>query len=234
MPLVVLAGAALSLAVMASRSPSRVAAAGLAGAVIFPIAYVVAKQSTLYDGLRHLLFIVPPLAALAAVGWHALLTSRRRWVATGAMLALAIGVVEPVIFSIRNHPNQVVYFNPIVGGPRRAVGQFELDYWGNCLFQAQRRAAALAREAGMPVIVSGARWRMMNANAGRLPQLVVRRPEDAAHHLEIVLHRGSRSEVLGILRRGDLVARIETADGATLCSILPGPAYAELEARLRR
>ena len=67
---VVLAGVAL-----VRPSPYRVGAWGLLAAALFPVAYVIAMQSTLYDGVRHLLFIVPPIAALAARG--GVLRSRR-------------------------------------------------------------------------------------------------------------------------------------------------------------
>jgi hypothetical protein len=232
MPLVVLVGAFLAIGLSIARRVRQAGVLGLTGAVVFPIAYVIVKQSTLYDGLRHLLFVVPPLVALAAIGWTAALTGSRRPVAAGAMVALLAGLAEPAVFSWRNHPNQVVYFNQVAGGPRGAVGRFELDYWGNCLYQAQQAVAGIARKANMPIVVSGHRWRLMGANAGRLPQLVVRRPELAAHHLEIVLHRGSRAQVLALLDRGDVITRIQTADGATLCSVVPGPAFAELAARL--
>jgi hypothetical protein len=200
-------------------------------AVVLPVA-IVASGAVLYDGIRHLLFIIPPLVGLSAMGWLSLLESRARWVRVTAVALLVGGVAEPVGFSLRNHPHQVVYFNPLLGGPRQATGRFELDYWGNCLYPAQRRVAAMAIRAGMPIAVSGHRWRQMGANAGRLPQLVVRRPELAAHHLEIVLHRGSVAQVRQMIGRGDILDRIETADGATLCSVVPGPVYAELAGRL--
>ena len=92
----------------------------------------------------------------------------------------------------------------------------------------------MAIRAGMPITVSGARWRIMMLNRGRIPQLVVTRPEAGRHHLEVVLLRGSREQVRTQSERSDLVDRIETADGAVLCTIAPGPGYAELAARLRR
>jgi hypothetical protein len=233
-PLVLLAGLALALPLLVRRTPRRPAAWGLLGAAAFPVAYVIARHSTLYDGIRHLLFILPPLAALAALGWTALLGARPAPLRGAAALALGLGLLEPVAFSVRNHPHQIVYFNPLLGGPRAAAGRFELDYWGNCLFPAQQQIAALARQAGFPVTVSGHRWRLMGANAGRLPQLVATRPEAGRHHVEIVLHRGTRAQIRALAARGDVLARIETADGAALCSALPGPAFGELQARLRR
>ena len=234
MPLVVLGGALLSLAPLWRRWPASVGAWGLLAAVLFPIGYVIATQATLYDGLRHLLFVVPPLVVLAALGWSRVLAQSRRPVAVVAGVVFALGVAEPIVFGLRNHPNQVVYFNPVAGGPRGAVGRYELDYWGNCLLQAQRQVASLARRAGMPVVVSGHRWRQMGANAARLPQIVARRPAAASHHVEIVLHRGPRAWIEALARREDVIARVETADGARLCSVVPGPAFGELAARLPR
>jgi hypothetical protein len=234
MPPVVLAGTAFSVVAARIRPEARVGLVGVIAAVLFPIAYVIARQSTLYDGLRHLLFVVPPLAVAAALGWDALLASSRRRVVTAAAVALVVGVAEPVVFGLRNHPNQIVYISPLAGGPARAEGRFELDYWGNCLWQAQREIAVMARAAGMPIVVSGHRWRLMGANAGRLPQLAVTRPEAARHHLEILLHRGTRAQIEALRARGDVLLSVDTADGARLCSVVPGPAYGQLAARLRR
>lgn len=232
-PLVLLAGGLLALPALGRRTPGRAGAWGLLGAAAFPVGYVIARHSTLYDGIRHLLFIVPPLAALAALGWTALLGARPDAVRWGAALALAVGLAEPVAFSLRNHPHQIVYFNPLLGGPRAAAGRFELDYWGNCLFPAQQQIAALARRAGFPVTVSGNRWRMMLLNAPRLPQLAVAPPEARRHHVEIVLHRGRRDQLRALAARGDTIARVEMADGTVICSALPGPAFGELQERLK-
>jgi len=233
-PLVTLVGVFLAAPTLVRPSLDRMGAWGLLAAALFPVAYVIVKHSTLYDGIRHLLFIVPPIVALAALGWRAGLGSRRPAVRLVAALALLAGVAEPVGFSIRNHPNQAVYFNPLLGGPRGAVGRFELDYWGNCLYQAQQHVAATAIRAGMPITVSGGRWRIMMLNRGRIPQLAVTRPEAGRHHLELVLMRGRRQELSDQMARNDLVDRIETTDGAVLCAIAPGPRYAELVARLHR
>jgi hypothetical protein len=233
-PLVTVVGVLLAGPTLVRPSRYRAGAWGLLAAALFPVAYVIVKQSTLYDGIRHLLFIVPPIAALAALGWRAGLESRRPVVRLVAILALLAGVAEPISFSVRNHPNQAVYFNPLLGGPRGAVGRFELDYWGNCIYQAQQRLAATAIRAGMPITVSGGRWRIMMLNRGRMPQLVVTRPEERRHHVEIVLMRGRRQEISDQLGRNDLVDRIETTDGAVLCAVAPGPRYAELADRLHR
>jgi hypothetical protein len=150
-----------------------------------------------------------------------------------ATLALAVGLVEPALFCLRNHPNEVVYFNALAGGPRGAFGRFDLDYWGNCVYQAQGLAARLAREASMRVVVAGHPWPVVQLNTPRVPETMFARIEDQRHHLEIALVRGQRSDVLAIASRGDILARVMTTDGAVLCTLFPGPAWAELEGRLR-
>lgn len=208
-------------------------ALGLLAAALFPIAYVIVQQSTLYDGIRHLLFIVPPIAALAALGWRAAIEAKRPAIRVVSLLVLVVGVMEPIHFSLREHPNQGVYFNGLLGGPRRAFGRFELDYWGNCLYQAQQQVAAVAIRAGMPITVSGPQWPMLRLNGTRIPQLVVVQPGSGRHQLEVVLMRGHRTQLRALRGRGDFVSQVETSDGAMLCAVVPGPAYAELEARLR-
>lgn len=231
-PLVILAGGVVAAAALVRPSRYRMGAWGLLAAASFPIVYVVVRHSTLYDGIRHLLFVVPPIAALAALGWCGLLESRRLRLA--AALLLVAGVSEPLGFTLWNHPNEAVYFNPLLGGPRGAVGRFELDYWGNCVYQAQQHVAGMAVRAGMPIVVSGHRWRMMGANRSRLPQLTVTRPEAGGHHLEIALVRGTHAQVRALEARTDIVDRVATSDDAMLCAVVPGPRYAELAPRLHR
>ncbi len=206
--------------------------AGLWFAVLFPIAYVIARHSTLYDGLRHLLFIVPPLVALASVGWAVTLAHAPGVVRTGLAVLLALGLLEPLLFQVRNHPNQVVYFQPLVGGPRGAVGQFDLDYWGNCLFQAVQHAGRLAEVAGRPVVISGPRWRMLRSDARRVPLVQVVQPPTTRHDLQVTLLRGTREELSTFQARRAVLWQVTTHDGAPLCAITPGPRFDDLRRRL--
>jgi hypothetical protein len=233
-PPVVLVGALLSLRALADAGWHRRATLGLWFGVIFPIVYVIVRQSTLYDGIRHLLFIVPPLVALAALGWDGLLhatTGRARAVAA---LVLAVGLTEPLIFQLRNHPNQASYFQPLVGGPAAAAGRFELDYWGNCLFQVVRQAGGLARATGTPVLVSGRLDRQLALNASRVPEVAVTQPARGVHELEVYLLRGRRAALREFSLREDVLWRVTTADGTPLCAVVPGPRYEALREALAR
>ena len=230
-PPVVLLGALLSLARL-RRSPGRVAAGGLWFACLFPVAYVIAKESTLYDGIRHLLFILPPLIALAALGWTWLIDRTSGAGRLAAALLLAVGLAEPLVFQMRNHPNQVVYFNHLLGGPRAAFGRFDLDYWGNCLRQAVVEAEALAREAEMVVLVSGRRLQLLQLNAARTHVVRGIPARLERHHLEVTLFRGPPSGLAKAAARRDVVYRIAMADGTPICSVTRGPRFAELRRRL--
>jgi hypothetical protein len=233
-PPIVIAGAALSLRGLLRAGWHRRATLGLWFAVLFPVVYVVVRRSTLYDGVRHLLFIVPPLVALAALGWHGLLGDTHGRARLVVALLLALGIAEPLVFQLRNHPNQVVYFQPLVGGPAGASGRFELDYWGNCLYQAEQRAGRLARDANMLVTVSGGRVRQLRLNAPRVGGVAVTAPERGLHELEVVLLRGRRRAIRAFSVRDDVLWRVTTADGTTLCAVVPGPRYQSLRDTLER
>ena len=233
-PPVVLVGAILSLGRVRDGLRAALPVLGMWLAVLFPIAYVIVRGSTIYDGIRQLLFMIPPLFVVAAIGWAWCLRVLPSPFKAIAASVLAVGLLEPVVFQLRNHPNQVVYFNPLLGGPRAAVQRFELDYWGNCYLQAMRRAGAIARQAGVPVTVSGERWNQMILNAPRVPEVSVTAPQRGRHHLEVELMRGRKSNVVGSMaRQVNAVFTIATADGTPLCIAFPGPRYAELPQHVR-
>jgi hypothetical protein len=229
-PPVVLAGAALSIP-LSRRRVWLFPALALWVVAALPIVMVIARGSTLYDGVRHLLFVVPVLAILAAAGWSALLRQRPAWVGIAAGLLLAAGLAEPIVFQLRAHPNQGVYFNALVGGPRGALGKYDLDYWGNCMLQAVAWTAAVAEQSGRPLAVSGNPPHLVQDNAPRFKPLYYT-PPHRRHDLTIRLNRGPNDGVIELARREDALHRVETPDGAVLCVVLPGPGFAELRPHL--
>ena len=233
-PPVVLAGALLSVVDFARANRRRAAIAGLWFAVAFPVAYVIARHSTLYDGIRHLMFVIPALVALAAIGWERALSASPPRIRMAVTLVLAVGLAEPVMFQVRNHPNQGVYFQPLVGGPAAVATRFELDYWGNCLFQAMREVGEVGRAVGMPVSISGRQDRLLLLNAPRVPAVAVTRPDRGLHEIDIYLLRGKRADLRAFSRRDDVLWRVTTHDGAPLCAVVRGPQYERLATSLSR
>jgi hypothetical protein len=113
-----------------AERPRPEAVAALLLAAFFPILYAMARQSTLYNGLRHFLFVLPPLAALAGWGWHGAIVALRRAPARWALVAvLALALLEPLVWMVRAHPLGYVYFSPLGGGIARLGTRYEADYW---------------------------------------------------------------------------------------------------------
>jgi hypothetical protein len=234
-PPVVIVGAGLSiLRLMRGGSAARVQLGAIWAVILLPITMAIVRHLSLYDGIRHMFFVVPPIAVVAAAGWdHALRWGRPAWGRALAAVLLAVGVAEPIVFQIRNHPNQNVYFTPAIGGPRGAFGRFEMDYWGNCVLEAMRWSAGQAQEARMPVVVTANAWEVGVMDALRYPSLWFRRERRLAH-LDVRLLKGSRQGVLETASRPDILYRVTTADGTPLCVVVPGPEYPQLEQRLAR
>lgn len=107
-------------------------------ATIFPVAYVIYKDSILHDGWRHLYFIYPTMAVLAGLFWVTVEDIfKARKVAKYAIWGiLGLTVLEASIFIVRNPHLSYVYFNPIGGGLNGAYGYYETDYWGVSVKQA--------------------------------------------------------------------------------------------------
>src|SRR5262245_54202526 len=122
----------------------------LAAVTLLPIVLVIVQGSTLYDGVRHLLFIYPALVVLAAAGWTAALTRPDPLVRRIAGILLVIGMIDVLAFDVRAHPNETAYFNELVGGTKGAFAKYDMDYWGNCVLQAVAWSAKTAQLSGVP------------------------------------------------------------------------------------
>jgi 4-amino-4-deoxy-L-arabinose transferase-like glycosyltransferase len=142
-PPVTLVGLLLAFACGARASRPFGARLPCAVALVLPLAfppfYAAWSHAVLYDGLRHFLFLLPPLAALAAVGWSGALLWLARWRAglAGGVLALGALAFEPLAWTARHLPYTYTYFQPLAGGLARASHAYESDYWALSL-----RAAA--------------------------------------------------------------------------------------------
>lgn len=118
----------------------------LAFAVLFPLAYAMARRSVVYDGMRHFLFVLPVLAVLAAAALERLLVlgaRRSRTLVVSGLAAAGLYLASHVATVVELHPYETVYFNELVGGLPGAAGRYETDYWGNSYHEAVRSLAAL-------------------------------------------------------------------------------------------
>ncbi len=114
-------------------------------AATLPVLVTIVVRPYLYNGIRHLVFVLPPFAALGGVAAAWIAPRLRQYGAAGVAaggLALVAGIASPVIDMARLHPYEYTDYNHIAGGVRGAKHNFMLDYWGLSLTQASRRLLA--------------------------------------------------------------------------------------------
>lgn len=101
---------------------------------IFPVAYVIYRDSNIYGGWRHLLFVYPSMAALAAVtaNWLKNLSGKIA-IRTSVSVLILAAFAGPLAHIIRNYPLQYIYFNQLAGGINKAFKNYETDYYLNSL-----------------------------------------------------------------------------------------------------
>lgn len=89
------------------------------------------RQSTIYDGIRQFLFVIPGIAAIAATAliWIYQKLPRKNYKLF--FVILIITLLSPIIADmVTLHPYEYVYFNRISGGLVQANNRYETDYWG--------------------------------------------------------------------------------------------------------
>jgi hypothetical protein len=121
----------------------------LAFAALFPLVYATFSKATLYDEMRHFLFVVPIVAVASAALIDRLVDRAARWrpvlrhaaaTLAGIYLTVHVGTVAAL------HPNEYIYYNAFVGGVDGAEGKFDLDYWNNSLRELSDELTAYAEE----------------------------------------------------------------------------------------
>jgi hypothetical protein len=118
-------------------------------AALGPPVFVATRGSVVFDGVRHVLFILPPLAILAAWALRKMVPFFARWPRlaasiVGLHLAVTVGIMAYL------HPLEYVAMNGFAGGTAGAYGRFELDYWNAAATEAARRLAARQAHAAAP------------------------------------------------------------------------------------
>ena len=156
MPLLTLLGAtlamiyALSPRSTGSAQPPRRDIALLGLTVIFPLACQVICHGPAFTGLRHFLFVIPPLTALAGIGLDRALTAfaaRGRLLAAGGLAFVTAGYLLNAVTLFRLHPYEYLYYNPLVGGLQGASRRYDLDYWFNSMPEAINKLEAYLRNS---------------------------------------------------------------------------------------
>jgi len=106
---------------------------------VLPIAIAIVSRPALYNGIRHFIFVIPPMTVLAGLafarGMEWLGENHRAW-QPAALAVFTFGLLLPLAEMIRLHPYQYTHFNYIAGTVRGADDRYMLDYWGLAFKQA--------------------------------------------------------------------------------------------------
>jgi dolichyl-phosphate-mannose-protein mannosyltransferase len=208
----------------------------LTTAAMLPLLIAMVKRPALYNGIRHFIFVIPPMTVLAgaAFAWtmNWLGETRRGW-QPAAVAIFAFGLLLPLGEMIRLHPYQYTHFNHIAGTVRGADDRFMLDYWGLALKQASDglREEIAERQEFPP---RGRKWKVAVCGPQR-PAQVALGPDftigwdshaaDFAMTLGEFYCKGLTAPVLVEIKRDDVVfARVYDIRGRSISSLLAIPA----------
>ena len=204
-------------------------------AATLPIAIAMVKRPALYNGIRHFVFVIPPMTVVGgyafARGMNRLSQTRRNWQPV-LLAAFCIGLLLSLGEMIRLHPYQYTYFNHIAGTVRGADDRFMLDYWGLAFKQASDELREqLAEKQEFPP--DGRKWKVAVCGPQR-PAQVALGPDfsidwrssaaDFAMTLGEFYCKGLNAPVLVEVKRDDVVfARVYDIRGLSIATLLSIP-----------
>jgi hypothetical protein len=206
-------------------------------AATLPIAIAIVKRPALYNGIRHFIFVIPPMTVLGglAFGWimNRLATANRRFWQPAVLAVFIFGLLLSLGEMIRLHPYQYTHFNHIAGTVRAADDRFMLDYWGLAFKQAsdELREQLDERQEAPP---TGRKWKVAVCGPQR-PAQVALGPDftigwdshaaDFAMTLGEFYCKGLTAPVMVEIKRDDVVfARVYDIRGRSISSLLSIPA----------
>jgi Dolichyl-phosphate-mannose-protein mannosyltransferase len=205
-------------------------------AATLPLLVAMVKRPALYNGIRHFIFVIPPMTALAgaafAFGMNWLKENRRSW-QPAAVAIFTFGLLLPLGEMIRLHPYQYTHFNHIAGTVRAADDRYMLDYWGLALKQASDglREEIADRQETAP---HGRKWKVAVCGPQRPAQVALgsdftigwdSHAADFAMTLGEFYCKGLTAPVVVEIKRDDVVfARVYDIRGRSISSLLAIPA----------
>jgi len=108
---------------------------GVSFLIWFPLVVFVVLRPNIYDGMRHFLFMLPPLAVLVGVAAADVARQWRSWPWRTGVVLLVLSAVPAMI---RLHPYENVYYNFLAGPNATLHERYETDYWLSSYTQAAR------------------------------------------------------------------------------------------------
>jgi hypothetical protein len=104
-------------------------------------AYVLIRKPAMYDGMRHFLFIIPPIFIFTGFSFEFLMQHISVWWLRAGIIFL---ILLPGLLGIaRLHPYEYAYYNSFIGGTDGVFRKYETDYWLTCYKQAVEELNAI-------------------------------------------------------------------------------------------
>jgi hypothetical protein len=108
------------------------------------LAYVLLRRPAMYDGIRHFLFILPPIIIFSGFAFEVLIDNIYiLWLRAGLILLLILPGIAAIV---QLHPYEYTYYNSLVGGTSGAFRQYETDYWLTCYKEAVENLAQMLEQ----------------------------------------------------------------------------------------
>jgi len=205
-------------------------------AATLPLIIAMVKRPALYNGIRHFIFVIPPMTVLAGVALARLMDwigARHLGSQAAAVAIFGFGLMLPLAEMIRLHPYQYTHFNHVAGTVRSAESLFMLDYWGLALKQASDalRDEIAEREEVPP---RGRKWKVAVCGPQRPAQVALgpdftigwdSQAADFAMTLGEFYCKGLNAPVIAEIKRDDVVfARVYDIRRQSISSLLSIPA----------
>jgi hypothetical protein len=207
----------------------------LALAATLPLMVAMVKRPALYNGIRHFLFVIPPMAVMAGVGFAFIIDQvKRQGVAAlvGVNAVFAVAVMLPLTEMIRLHPYQYTYFNHAAGTVRAADALYMLDYWGLALKQASEELREQLEER-QEVPPANRKWKVAVCGPQQAARVALgeefsigwdSQSADFAMTLGEFYCKGLNAPVLVEIKRDEVVfARVYDIRGSSISSLLTIP-----------
>jgi hypothetical protein len=205
-------------------------------AAMLPLVIAMVKRPALYNGIRHFIFLIPPMAVLGGLAFDWTMSwmkhNRRSW-QPAALAVFVFGLLLSLGEMIRLHPYQYTHFNHLAGTVRAADDRFMLDYWGLAFKQASDglREQLIEKQEVPP---HGRKWKVAVCGPQR-PAQVALGPDFAigwdSHAADFAMTlgefycKGLTAPVMLEVKRDDVVfARVYDIRGRSISSLLSVPA----------
>ena len=107
--------------------------------VLILATYVIIRKPAMYDGIRHFLFIMPPVFIFVGFGFQFIVEQVNSWVKSPLLLRTGLGfllIVPGLAGIIKLHPYEYTYYNSFVGGTSGVFRYYETEYWLTCYKEA--------------------------------------------------------------------------------------------------